>query len=77
MNYKIAEVCDIFIYCKVILEMWTIDSEKVFFYNYVENVKVKVIDVISTFSVFVVKRVENELILEHLWEQVIEVNIFN
>ena len=68
MNCKIAEICDIFICCEITLEMWTVNSRKVPFYNCAKNVKIKVIDVIFTFSIFVVKEVENELILEHLWE---------
>ena len=64
MNHKIAEICDISICCEVTLEMWTADSEKVFFYNCAENVEVKVAGVTSTLSIFVAEGVENELILE-------------
>ena len=77
MNYKVAEIYDIFICCEVTLEMWTVDSGKVPFYNCAENVEIKVTGIICTFSIFVVKGVENELILECLWEQVIEANIFS
>ena len=77
MNHKVAEVYDISIYCEVILEMQTADSGKVFFYNCAENVEVKVVDVISILSILVAEGVENELILEHLWEQVIEINTFS
>ena len=77
MNCKIAKICDISICCEVTLKMWIIDSEKAFFYNYAENVEMKVTDVISTLSIFVAKGVENELILECLWEQMIEVNTFS
>ena len=77
MNCKIAKICDISICCEVTFKMWTADSEKVSFYNCVENVEMKMTDVISIFSIFVIKGIENELILECLWEQVIETNIFN
>ena len=77
MNCKIAETCDISIYCEVTLEMWTADSEKMPFYDYAENVEVKVADVTSTLFIFVVKGIENELILKCPWEQVIEINIFS
>ena len=77
MNHKIAEICGISICCKVILEMQTADSEKVFFYSCAENVEMKMIDVISTFFIFVMKEVENELIFECFWEQAVEVNTFS
>ena len=77
MNHKITEVCDISIHCEITFEMQTADSEKAPFYNCAENVKMKMIDVTSTFSIFIVKGVENELIFEHLWEQMIEANIFS
>ena len=59
---------DIFIYCEITLKMWTADSGKAPFYNCAENVKVKVIDIISTLFIFVVKGIKNELIFEHFWE---------
>ena len=74
MNCKVAEVCNILICCEVTLEMWTADSGKAPFYDCAEDVEVEVVDVISTLSIFVVKGVENELILECFWEQVIETN---
>ena len=74
MNYKIAEVCNISIHCEVTFKMQTADSEKTLFYNCTENVKMKMTDIISTLSIFVTERVENELILKCLWEQVIEIN---
>ena len=77
MNCKIAEIYDIFICCEVTFEMQTADSEKALFYNCAENVEVEVADVISILSIFVVKGVENELILECLWEWVIKANIFS
>ena len=77
MNHKIAEICDIPIHCEVILEMWTADSEKAPFYNCAENIEMKMTDIISIFFIFVVKGVENELILECLWEQVVEANTFS
>ena len=77
INYKVAEVCDISIHCEVTLEMWTADSGKAFFYSCAENVKVEMIDVISTFFIFVAEGVENELIFKCFWEQTVEVNIFN
>ena len=77
INYKIAEICGIPIYCEVTLKMQTADSEKAFFYDCAENVEVKVTDVIFTLFIFVAEGVENELILEYLWEQAVEVNIFS
>ena len=47
------------------------------FYSCTENVEVKMTDIIFTFSIFVAEGVENELILKHLWEQVVEANTFN
>ena len=46
--------------------MQTTDSEKTFFYSCAENVKMKMVDIISTLSIFVAKKVENELIFKHL-----------
>ena len=77
MNYKVAETCDIPICCEVTLEMQTADSRKAPFYSCAENVEVKMTDVISTLSIFVTEGVENELILEHLWEQAVEANTFS
>ena len=77
INYKITEVCDIFIHCKVTFKMQTADSEKAPFYNCAENVEMKMTGITSTLSIFVTKGVENELILEHPWEQAVEINIFN
>ena len=74
MNHKIAEICDISICCEVILKMWTADSEKAPFYSCAENVEVKVADVTSILSIFIAEGVENELILECPWEQVVETN---
>ena len=74
MNHKVAEVYDIFIYCKVTFEMQIVDSRKVFFYNCVENVEMKIINVIFIFFIFIVKGVENELILnisENEWLKLI------
>ena len=68
MNCKVAETCDIFIHCEVILEMWTADLKKMLFYDCVENVKVKMTDIISTLFIFIVKEVENELIFKYFWE---------
>ena len=65
INCKIIEICNILIYCEVTFKMKTADLRKAFFYNCTENIKVNVTDIISTFFIFVVKRVENELILEH------------
>ena len=65
MNYKIVEICDIFIHCEVTFKMKTADSGKALFYNCAENVKVNVIDVISIFFIFVAEGVENELIFKH------------
>ena len=77
MNYKIAEICGIPIHCEVTLEMQTADSEKAPFYSCAEDVEVKIAGIISTLSIFVTEGVENELILEHLWEQVVEANTFS
>ena len=66
MNYKIIEVCDISTCCKVILKMRTADLKKISFYNCAKNVEVNVIDVIFIFFIFIMKKVENELIFEHL-----------
>ena len=66
MNCKVAEMCDIFICCKVTLKMQTVNSGKAFFYNCTENVEMKMADIIFTLFIFIIKRVENELILEHL-----------
>ena len=68
INYKIAEIYDISICCKVILKMKTADSEKASFYNCAENIEMNMADIISTLFIFVMKGVENELILKHLWE---------
>ena len=68
INYKIIEVYNISICCEVIFEMRTADSEKVSFYDCAENVKMKMADVISTLSIFVIERIENELIFECSWE---------
>ena len=65
INCKIAETCNISICCEVTLKMRTADSEKVPFYNCIENVEMKMIDIIFTFFIFVMKGVENELIFEH------------
>ena len=75
INHKVAEVYGISIHCEVTLEMQTADSGKALFYNCAKNVEVKMIDITSTFSIFIVKEVENELIFKHLWKQVIEANI--
>ena len=77
MNHKIAEACDIFIHCEVIFEMRTADLEKVSFYSCVENVEMKVTDIIFTLSIFVAKRIENELILKYLWKWAVETNTFS
>ena len=77
MNCKVAEACDIPIHCEITLEMQTADSGKAPFYSCAEDVEVKMADIIFTFSIFVAEGVENELIFEHFWEQVIEVNTFN
>ena len=45
------------------------------FYNCAENVEVKMADITSTLFIFVAEGVENELILEHLWKQMVEANI--
>ena len=68
INHKITEICNIPIYCEVTLEMRIADSGKVPFYSCAKNVEMKIADVISILSIFVTERVENELILEHLWE---------
>ena len=68
MNYKVAEVCGISICCEVTLKMQTADSGKTSFYNCAENVEVKIVDITSIFFIFIIKKVENELILECLWE---------
>ena len=68
INCKVVEVCDIFICCEVTLEMQTADSEKASFYNYAENVEMKMTDIIFTLSIFVAKGVKDELILEHFWK---------
>ena len=68
INHKIAKICDIFICCEVTFEMQTADSEKAPFYNCAENIKVKMTDIISILFIFIVEEVENELILECLWE---------
>ena len=77
MNYKVAEICDIFIYYEVTLEMQTADSRKASFYSCAENVEIKVTDITFTLFIFVAERVENELIFKHLWKWVIEINISN
>ena len=64
INHKVTEVYDIPIHCEVIFEMQTADSEKALFYNCVENVKVKMADIIFTLFIFITKEVENELIFE-------------
>ena len=64
INCKIVEICDIPICCEVTLEMQTADSEKASFYSCAENVKMKMTDIISILSIFVVKEVENKLIFE-------------
>ena len=66
MNYKVVEVYDISISCEITFKMQTADSGKASFYSYAENVEVKMIDITSTLFIFVTKKVENELILEHL-----------
>ena len=77
MNCKIVKVCGISIHCEITFEMQTADSGKTPFYSCAENIKMKMTGIISTFFIFVTEGVENELILEHLWEQVIEINIFS
>ena len=77
INYKIVKICDILIYCEVIFKMWIADSGKVLFYNCTENIKMKMADVTFILSIFVVKGIENELILECPWEQMIEANTFS
>ena len=64
MNYKIIKICDIFIYCEITLKIQTADSKKMFFYNYVENVKMKITDIIFIFSIFIAEKIENELIFK-------------
>ena len=64
INHKVVKICDIFIHCEVTLEMQTADSEKASFYSCAEDVKMKVVDIIFILSIFVMKGVENELILE-------------
>ena len=68
MNHKIIKICGISIHCEVILEMQTVNSEKVLFYNCAKNVEVKMVDVTSIFFIFIAKRVENELIFKYPWE---------
>ena len=75
MNYKIAEICDIPIYCEVTFEMQTADSGKTLFYNCAENVEMEIAGITSTLFIFIAKGVENELILEHLWKQAVKINI--
>ena len=77
INHKVAKVYDISIHCKITLEMWIADSKKALFYNCTENVKMKMIDITSIFSIFIIEKVENELIFEHLWEQAVKINIFS
>ena len=77
MNYKIIKIYSISIHCEVTLKIWTADSEKAPFYNCAENVEMKMAGITSTLFIFVAERVENELILEHLWEQTVEINISN
>ena len=77
INYKIAETCNILIHCEITLEMQTADLKKASFYSCAENVEIKIINIIFILSIFVVKKVENELIFEHLWEQAVETNIFS
>ena len=66
MNYKIVEIYKISICCEITLEMWTADSKKMSFYNCVENVEMKIIDIIFILFIFVTERIENKLIFEHL-----------
>ena len=66
MNCKIVEIYNIFIYCEVIFEMRTADSEKTLFYNYVKNVEMKMTNLIFTLFIFVAEEVENELIFKCL-----------
>ena len=68
MNCKIVETYNISIHCEVTFEMRTADSKKASFYNCAENVEVKITDIISIFFIFIMKGVENELILEHFWK---------
>ena len=68
MNYKITEIYNIFICCEVTFKMWTADLKKMPFYSCAENVKMKIIDIIFIFSIFVAEGIENELILEHFWK---------
>ena len=77
INCKIVKICDIFIHCKVTFKMRTADSGKVPFYNCAENVKMKIIDIIFIFFIFVAEEVENELIFKCLWKQVIKINTFS
>ena len=68
INCKIAEIYNISIHCEVTFEMKTADSRKASFYDCAENVEVNVAGIISIFFIFVTEEVENELILECLWE---------
>ena len=77
MSHKIAEICDIPICCKITFKMQTADSRKMSFYNYAENVEVKIADVTFILSIFIMKGVENELILKCFWEWAVEANTFS
>ena len=77
MDHKVAEIYDIPICCEITLEMQTADSGKVLFYSCTEDVEVKITDITSILSIFVAEKVENELIFECFWEQVIKVNTFS
>ena len=77
MEHKVAETCDISIHYEVTLEMQTADSGKAPFYSCAENVEMKMINIIFIFFIFIAEEIENELILKHLWEQVVETNTFS
>ena len=77
MNHKVVETCNISIYCEVTFKMKIVNSGQVPFYSCVKNVKMNVINITFTLFIFVIKEVKNELILKHLWEQVIEINTFS
>ena len=77
MNCKIIKICNIFICCEVNFKIQTADSGKAPFYNCTENVKIKMINIIFTLFIFIVKKAENKLILKYSWKQAVEINIFN